>query len=291
MEAFKRNYESLINNLGENVNLSAVLEFITYFRCDDVELYKEFLKDYNEVGFYDPGKLVDLYCKSEKITLSDENANSVFFELVNNIWNNNMSYHLTTSISALNIYENGMDPSKKESEVLEDINSLANLLSEDGKRIFFPFAIEDKDKYSFSSIPKLNVNYGRKPEWYLNLTFYQNGSLEEIMPSILKEMGNESLEAKDKMCEVVSKYHELYKNSSRTMVIIPGLNPIFSKEVIDGLEVNNVDKLKEGVQRFLFLRKSRIDACTDKVVSSSELMFIDVSSRKMIDFGNINKTI
>ena len=52
-----------------------------------------------------------------------------------------MSYHLTTSISALNINKYGMDPSKKEADVLEDINMLIDSLSEDKVKYFFPFVL------------------------------------------------------------------------------------------------------------------------------------------------------
>jgi len=291
MNDFREIYNSLINKIDGNINLSSVLEFCTYFRCDDIDLYNEFLSDYAEVGHYNTSKLLNLYCKSKNIELSDENARNIFLELVDNIWNNGMSYHLTTSISALNIYENGMDPSKKEIEVVEDINSLMSSLSDDGRRNFFPFAIGDINMYSYSSIPKLNVNYGMAPEWYLNLIGYQKGSFEEIIPNILKEMSNESLEAREKMFLVVSKYHDLYKNSSRTLVIIPDLNKKLSEERLDSFGVNNVDKLNVGIEYFLSNRRRNIDAKSNKIVPSSELMFIDVKTRNIVNFEDRDKKI
>lgn len=291
MEDFKKNYESLTSKLGDNFNLSSVLEFISFLRTDDVDLYKKFLKDYKEVGYYDTRKLIDLYCESNDILLKDENANEVFKGLVNNVWNDNMSYHLTTSVSACNIYENGMDPSKKEAEVLEDIDSLASLLSDEGRRMFFPFALDDKTEYSFASIPKLSVNYGRKPEWFLNLTFYSNGNVNEIMKKIMPFLVDESVEAQEKMFEVVDKYYNLYNNSSRTMVVIPGLNPFFSQSKLDEFNVNNVDDLEKTLNQFLSVRSRRINESTDKVVPSDELMFIDVKTRNIVNFENINKKI
>lgn len=80
MQEFKKNYESLISSLGNDINLSSVLEFITYFRCDDVSLYQEFLSNYHSVGEYDSSKLIELYCKHNGISLNDANANEVFFK-------------------------------------------------------------------------------------------------------------------------------------------------------------------------------------------------------------------
>ncbi len=291
METLKKDYESLMSKLGNDFNLSSVLEFISFLRTDDVELYKKFLKDYKEVGYYDTRKLIDLYCESNRILLNDENANEVFKGLVNNVWNDNMSYHLTTSVSACNIYENGMDPSKKEAEVLEDIDSLASLLSDEGKKMFFPFALDDKTEYSFASIPKLSVNYGRKPEWFLNLTFYSNGNVNEIMKKIMPFLADESVVAQEKMFEVVDKYYNLYNNSSRTLVVIPGLNPFFSQTKLDEFNVNNVDDLEKTLNQFLSVRSGRINESTDKVVPSDELMFIDVKTRNIVNFENINKKI
>lgn len=291
MENLKKDYESLMSKLGNDFNLSSVLEFISFLRTDDVELYKKFLKDYKEVGYYDTRKLIDLYCESNGILLNDENANEVFKGLVNNVWNDNMSYHLTTSVSACNIYENGMDPSKKEAEVLEDIDSLASLLSDEGKKMFFPFALDDKKEYSFASIPKLSVNYGRKPEWFLNLTFYSNGNVNEIMKKIMPFLADEGVEAQEKMFEVVDKYYNLYNNSSRTLVVIPGLNPFFSQTKLDEFNVNNVDDLEKTLNKFLSVRRVRINESTDKVVPSDELMFIDVKTRNIVNFENINKKI
>lgn len=289
MKKFKECYSSLIEQLGNNFNLSQVLDFITYFRCDDVNLYNEFLKNYDEVGYYSSRKLIELYCKKNEIILSDENANSIFSDLVNNIWNNGMSYHLTTSISALNINKYGMDPSKKEADVLEDINTLIDSLSEEKVKYFFPFVRGDINMYSYSSIPKLAVSYGKAPEWYLNLIGYRDSSLDEIIPRVLKLMEYESEAAKEKMVSIVSKYHELYKNSSRVLVVIPELNPKLSKDVLDSFEVNSVEKLNEGINYFISVKGRNIDTKTDKVVPSRELMFIDVKTRTLVNFEGKNK--
>lgn len=291
MKEFNDIYYSLINKIDGVIDLSSVLEFCTYFRCEDINLYNEFMKDYKEVGHYDGKKLVELYCKNKGIELKDENANSIFCDLINNIWNNGMSYHLTTSISALNINKYGMDPSKKEADVLEDINTLINSLSEDKARQFFPFVRDDISMYSYSSIPKLAVSYGKAPEWYLNLVGYRDSSLEKIIPSVLKLMENESDNAKEKMVSVVTKYHDLYKNSSRVLVVIPGLNPQLSKDVLDSLDVNSVDKLTEGINYFLSVRRRNIDVKSNKVVSSDELMFIDVKTRNIVNFEDRDKKI
>lgn len=288
MKEFYDIYNSLISKIDGNINLSSVLEFCTYFRCDDIKLYNDFMKDYTEVGYYKSEKLIELYCKKNGIILSDENANSIFSDLVNNIWNNGMSYHLTTSISALNINKYGMDPSKKEADVLEDINTLMDSLSEEKVKYFFPFVRGDINMYSYSSIPKLSVSYGKAPEWYLNLAGYGNESLDKIIPRIMNSMKDESEAAKDKMISIVSKYHDLYKNSSRVLVVIPGLNPKLSKDVLDSFEVNNVEKLNEGINYFLSVKGRNIDAKTDKVVPSNELMFIDVKTRNLVNFENKN---
>lgn len=291
MKEFNDIYYSLINKIDGVIDLSSVLEFCTYFRCEDINLYNEFMKDYKEVGHYDGKKLVELYCKNKGIELKDENANSIFSNLINNIWNDGMSYHLTTSISALNINKYGMDPSKKEADVLEDINTLINSLSEDKVRQFFPFVRDDISMYSYSSIPKLAVSYGKAPEWYLNLIGYRNTGLDEVIPSVLKSIENESEDAKEKMVSVVTKYHDLYKNSSRVLVVIPGLNPQLSKDVLDSLDVNSVDKLTEGINYFLSVRRRNIDAKSNKVVSSDELMFIDVKTRNIVNFEDRDKKI
>ena len=288
MKEFYDIYNSLISKIDGNINLSSVLEFCTYFRCDDINLYNDFIKDYNEVFYYKSEKLIELYCKKNEIVLSNENANSIFSDLVNNIWNNGMSYHLTTSISALNINKYGMDPSKKEADVLEDINTLMDSLSEEKVKYFFPFVRGDINMYSYSSIPKLSVSYGKAPEWYLNLAGYGNESLDKIIPRIMNSMKDESEAAKDKMISIVSKYHDLYKNSSRVLVVIPGLNPKLSKDVLDSFEVNNVEKLNEGINYFLSVKGRNIDAKTDKVVPSNELMFIDVKTRNLVNFENKN---
>ena len=289
MQEFKKNYESLISSLGNDINLSSVLEFITYFRCDDVSLYQEFLSNYYSVGEYDSSKLIELYCKYNGISLNDENANEVFLNLANNIWNNNMSYHLTTSVSAENIYNNGMDPSKKEIEVKEDIDSLASVLTPEGRSFFFPFALGDKDTYSYSSIPKLNVNYGKKPEWYLNLTLYNNGSVEDVMNAISCGLVSESDIAREKMFEVISKYHELYSNSSRTLVVIPGLNPVLSLDKLNSFDVKDVSSLDKGISFLLFARHSKIDCVSSKSVPASDLMFIDVKTKSLVQFETKEK--
>lgn len=288
MKEFYDIYNSLISKIDGNINLSSVLEFCTYFRCDDIKLYNDFMKNYTEVGYYKSEKLIELYCKKNGIILSDENANSIFGDLVNNIWNNGMSYHLTTSISALNINKYGMDPSKKEADVLEDINTLMDSLSVEKVKYFFPFVRGDINMYSYSSIPKLSVSYGKAPEWYLNLAGYGNESLDKIIPRIMNSMEDESEAAKDKMISIVSKYHDLYKNSSRVLVVIPGLNPKLSKEVLDSFEVNSVERLNEGINYFLSVKGRNIDAKTDKVVPSNELMFIDVKTRNLVNFENKN---
>lgn len=289
MEIFKEKYNSLTEKLGDNVNLSAVLEFITYFRSDDIDLYRDFLEGYKKVGSYDTKKLIELYCKSNNIVLNDENAEKIFMGLVDNIWNNNMSYHLTTSVSALNIYENGMDPSKKEMEVVEDIESLANVLSETGKRNFLPFVRTDIKKYSYSSIPRLNVNYGKYPEWYLNLVGYNTGSLDSIMNYVRPMIELESFDAQFKLIDIIYKYYDLYKNSVRTLVVIPGLNKQLSKEQLVSFKVESVSILNENIRRFLDIRSSNINAKSNKCVSSSELMFISTSTKKNIDFESENK--
>ena len=291
MKEFYDIYNSLISKIDGNINLSSVLEFCTYFRCDDINLYNDFMKDYTEVGYYKSEKLLELYCKKNEIVLSKENANSIFSDLVNNIWNNGMSYHLTTSISALNINKYGMDPSKKEADVLEDINMLIDSLSEDKVKYFFPFVRDDINMYSYSSIPKLTVSYGKAPEWYLNLVGHDIDSLDKIIPRLMNLMGDESVNTKEKMVSIVSKYHDLYKNSSRVLVVIPGLNPKLSKDVLDSFEVNNVEKLNEGINYFLSVKRRNIDAKTDKVVPSSELMFIEVKSKSIIDYNNKDKRI
>ena len=289
MKEFYDIYNSLINKIDGNIDLSSVLEFCTYFRCDDIKLYNDFMKNYTEVGYYKSEKLIELYCKKNGIILSDENANSIFSDLVNNIWNNGMSYHLTTSISALNINKYGMDPSKKEADVLEDINTLIDSLSEEKVKYYFPFVRGDINMYSYSSIPKLSVSYGKAPEWYLNLAGYGNESLDKIIPRIMNSMEDESEAAKEKMVSIVSKYHELYKNSFRVLVVIPGLNPKLSKDVLDSFEVNSVEKLNEGINYFLSVKGRNIDAKTDKVVPSNELMFIDVKTRTLVNFEGKNK--
>lgn len=291
MKEFYDIYNSLISKIDGNINLSSVLEFCTYFRCADINLYNDFMKDYTEVGYYKSEKLLELYCKKNEIVLSNENANSIFSDLVNNIWNNGMSYHLTTSISALNINKYGMDPSKKEADVLEDINMLIDSLSEDKVKYFFPFVRDDINMYSYSSIPKLTVSYGKAPEWYLNLVGHDIDSLDKIIPRLMNLMGDESVSTKEKMVSIVSKYHDLYKNSSRVLVVIPGLNPKLSKDVLDSFEVNNVEKLNEGINYFLSVKRRNIDAKTDKVVPSSELMFIEVKSKSIIDYNNKDKRI
>lgn len=291
MKEFYDIYNSLISKIDGNINLSSVLEFCTYFRCADINLYNDFMKDYTEVGYYKSEKLLELYCKKNEIVLSNENANSIFSDLVNNIWNNGMSYHLTTSISALNINKYGMDPSKKEADVLEDINMLIDSLSEDKVKYFFPFVRDDINMYSYSSIPKLTVSYGKAPEWYLNLVGHDIDSLDKIIPRLMNLMGDESVNTKEKMVSIVSKYHDLYKNSSRVLVVIPGLNPKLSKDVLDSFEVNNVEKLNEGINYFLSVKRRNIDAKTDKVVPSSELMFIEVKSKSIIDYNNKDKRI
>ena len=291
MKEFYDIYNSLISKIDGNINLSSVLEFCTYFRCDDINLYNDFMKDYTEVGYYKSEKLLELYCKKNEIVLSNENANGIFSDLVNNIWNNGMSYHLTTSISALNINKYGMDPSKKEADVLEDINMLIDSLSEDKVKYFFPFVRDDINMYSYSSIPKLTVSYGKAPEWYLNLVGHDIDSLDKIIPRLMNLMGDESVSTKEKMVSIVSKYHDLYKNSSRVLVVIPGLNPKLSKDVLDSFEVNNVEKLNEGINYFLSVKRRNIDAKTDKVVPSSELMFIEVKSKSVIDYNNKDKRI
>lgn len=291
MKKFKECYSSLIEQLGNNFNLSQVLDFITYFRCDDVNLYNEFLKNYDEVGYYSSRKLIELYCKYNNIELNDKNSKDIFLGIVDNLWNKGMSYHLTTSVSALNIMDYGMNPSKKEADVVKDISSLIALLSEDGKRKFFPFARNDIDTYSYASIPKLNVNYGKAPEWYLNIIGYSNDSFEKIVPNIMKEMVDESSEAKEKMLFIVSKYYELYKNSSRVLVVIPGLNKNVSEEIINIFDVNNVDNLINGVRYFIGSRSRNIDAKSNKVVSSDDLMFIDVKTKNIVNFEERDKKI
>ena len=291
MQEFKKNYESLISGLGNDINLSSVLEFITYFRCDDVSLYQEFLSNYHSVGEYDSSKLIELYCKHNGISLNDENANEVFLNLANNIWNNNMSYHLTTSVSAKNIYNNGMDPSKKEIEVKEDIDSLASVLTPDGRSFFFPFALGDKDTYSYSSIPKLNVNYGKKPEWYLNLTLYNNGTVDDIMKAVSCGLESESDVAKEKMFDVVSKYHDLYSDSTRTLIVIPGLNPVLDNESLSKFDVKDVASLEKGIGFLLFARHSKIDCVSSKCVPGSDLMFIDVKTRSLVNFDSKEKSM
>ena len=286
MKEFYDIYNSLISKIDGNINLSSVLEFCTYFRCDDINLYNDFMKDYTEVGYYKSEKLLELYCKKNEIVLSNENANSIFSDFVNNIWNNGMSYHLTTSVSALNINKYGMDPSKKEADVLEDINMLIDSLPEDKVKYFFPFVRDDINMYSYSSIPKLTVSYGKAPEWYLNLVGHDIDSLDKIIPRLMNLMGDESVSTKEKMVSIVSKYHDLYKNSSRVLVVIPSLNPKLSKDVLDSFEVNNVEKLNEGINYFLSVKRRNIDAKTDKVVPSSELMFIEVKSKSIIDYNN-----
>ena len=59
-----------------------------------------------------------------------------------------------------------------------------------------------------------------------------------------------------------------------------------SKDVLDSFEVNNVEKLNEGINYFLSVKRRNIDAKTDKVVPSSELMFIEVKSKSIIDYNN-----
>ena len=291
MKKFKECYSSLIEQLGNNFNLSQVLDFITYFRCDDVNLYNEFLKNYDEVGYYSSRKLIELYCKYNNIELNDKNSKDIFLGIVDNLWNKGMSYHLTTSVSALNIMDYGMNPSKKEADVLEDINMLIDSLSEDKVKYFFPFVRDDINMYSYSSIPKLTVSYGKAPEWYLNLVGHDIDSLDKIIPRLMNLMGDESVSTKEKMVSIVSKYHDLYKNSSRVLVVIPGLNPKLSKDVLDSFDVNNVEKLNEGINYFLSVKRRNIDAKTDKVVPSSELMFIEVKSKSIIDYNNKDKRI
>ena len=288
MKEFYDIYNSLISKIDGNINLSSVLEFCTYFRCDDINLYNDFMKNYTEVGYYKSEKLLELYCKKNGIILSDENANGIFCDLIDNIWNNGISYHLTTSISALNINKYGMDPSKKEADVLEDINTLIDSLSEDKVKYFFPFVRDDINMYSYSSIPKLSVSYGKAPEWYLNLVGHDNDSLDKIIPRLMNSMDDESVSTKEKMVSIVSKYHDLYKNSSRVLVVIPCLNPNLTKNALDSFGVDSVAKLNEGINYFLCVKRRNIDAKTDKVVPSSELMFIDVKTRNIVTFEDKN---
>ena len=74
----------------------------------------------------------------------------------------------------------------------------------------------------------------------------------------MKEMVDESSEAKEKMLFIVSKYYELYKNSSRVLVVIPGLNKNVSEEIINIFDVNNVDNLINGVRYLNFSKKFEI---------------------------------
>ena len=201
-----------------------------------------------------------------------------------------MSYHLTTSISAENIYNNGMDPSKKEKEVLEDIDSLASVLSPENRDYFMPYALNDKGTYSYASFPKLAVNYGRRPEWYLNLTLYNDGTADEIFNSISPFLVSESDEAKEKMYNVISKYHDLYANSSRTLVVIPGLNNVLSDEALDSFGVKDVPTLRRAVEHLVYVRHSINDGDSTKCVPGSDLMFIDVKSRSLVDFESKEKS-
>ena len=201
-----------------------------------------------------------------------------------------MSYHLTTSVSAENIYNNGMDPSKKEAEVLEDIDSLASVLSSENRDFFMPYALKDKGTYSYSSFPKLGVNYGRKPEWYLNITLYNDGTADEIFNAISPFLVSESDEAKEKMYNVISKYHDLYANSFRTLVVIPGLNDVLSDEELNSFGVKDVPTLQSAVERLVYARHSINDGVSTKHVPGSDLMFIDVGSRTLVDFESKEKS-
>ena len=65
--------------------------------------------------------------------------------------------------------------------------------------------------------------------------------------------------------------------------------PKLSKDVLDSFEVNNVEKLNEGINYFISVKGRNIDTKTDKFVLSRELMFIDVKIRTLVNFEGKNK--
>ena len=269
---------SELNWTRQEATIPEILEFCNYFRQEDIELFDEYRKIYQETEFQPvrekSKKIVELY--KRKLGITSENDKRLLETILEVIGNNGLGFHLTNNIDVKNIIENGLDP-KAKSDSVGRLREIKNSLSKETVGELFPYQGSDEDKYSYSTNPRLNVSYGRCPEWLLNLTSYAYNTGTEL-PEVLEDIAElckengESPESIETLLKFTEENYKKYLKTRKEMVVFPNTKDI-------DISVFNGMTAEESCIMIINSKEKGIDERGQKPILPEQIAIIDINSR------------
>lgn len=268
----KRIISNLVFLYGEE-ELSSIIKFAVYFRCDDLKLYDEFKSKVRPRGILQTNDLITLLAK--RYNLDPKKDMSTIRDMyVNNVFNNGYVYHMTSKANASSIDETGLNPRYNEEQ--EDIKRVRGELTPKGESNFFPFAKDDYNKLYYSRTLNIGASYGLEPEWIRELN--KQFRLFDTYAA------SESEQAKKDLKELRVKYNEKYKDRSRVLYLIPASYTMKGKRAFTSEDLDNINlKPEEVIGRFERIVKSSINESITSYVPRTSLVCIDLSNGKILE--------
>lgn len=269
-----------LNVTTPEATIPEMLEFCNYFRTEDIKIFDEYRKIYQETEFKatkeKAKRIVELYKK--KLGIASENDPKLLETILEIIGNDGLGFHLTNNIDVKNITENGLDPKAKIDSV-EKIKEIKKQLSKETIWQLFPYQGSDENKYSYSTNPRLNVNYGRCPEWLLNLTSYAyntNTELSEVLEDIsdLCQENGESSESTETLLKFTEENYKKYLTTRKKMIVFPNTKEI-DRNIFNGMTA------EEACIMIISSKEKGIDERGQKPISPEQIAVIDIKSREI----------
>lgn len=262
-------YNSLRTKV-ENPDIGSLIQFCTYFQTDDLNLYQEFQR-YNQKKLgetIEPDELITLYAKRYNLNPQTD-IEQIMHLFVNNAITNGVVYHLNSSANLDSIMEVGLGISAigLKTEERQDYERLQASMNETTFRRLQPFSGEKKgSKLYYSNKPILHARYGDRPEWLKELK--QNSSYVELTP-----------QEREQVNQVLHKYDIKYEFAEKMLFLLPHpLATVANKAVNELSEEYSPQQIISYFNQIL----GNKDAHTDKHVSSSEIIAVDLKSHDMI---------
>lgn len=276
----KRIISDFVFLYGEE-ELSSIIKFAVYFRCEDLKLYDEFKSKIGLRGAIKTNDLISLFAKRYNLDpLKDMSAIRDMY--VNNVFNNGYVYHMTSKANVSSIDETGLNP--KYNEEQEDIKRVRGELTPKGESNFFPFAKDDYNKLYYSRTLNLGANYGLEPEWIRELN--KQFRLFDTFAA------TESEQAKKDLKELRVKYNEKYRDRSRVLYLIPASYTMKGKRAFTSEDLDNLNlKPDEVIERFERVVKSAINESITSYVPRQSLVCIDLSNGKILESNKERMTM
>lgn len=269
-----KNYNSLMNKLNDKSKISEILIYCTLFQNDDLDLFMDFIKDFDVVTCnYNFDSISTIYSKIYGITDKKE----ILKRFINNAINEGVSYHIGSSANYISIMEHGLGLSNYEPEEVKDYKLLVNGLGDKTKRVL-PFNNKDYGKkLCYSCRPILSSRYGSKPEWLMELEL-NCGTFDSGSPE------------RELIDHILNKYEKKYSRATKVLFITPNLQISIPSQDIDRLVNSGPEDVIFNILTNNFLVNK--DMSSDKTIDSSNLIMMDFKTFKLgksLDINELSK--